>query len=148
MTLKDRISEDMKATMRAKDAPKLEAIRLLRAAIQRREVDGRSPLDDEGVVSVIQKQLKQCEDAITQFHKGGRDDLVAKERVYQDVLKAYLPQQLEEQEVDQIIAAAVAQTGATTLRDMGKVMTILKSELQGRVDMSGVSRKVKAQLED
>ncbi len=148
MTLKDRISEDMKATMRAKDAPKLEAIRLLRAAIQRREVDGRSTLDDEGVVSVIQKQLKQCEDAITQFHKGGRDDLVVKERVYQDVLKAYLPQQLEEQEVDQIIAAAVAQTGATTLRDMGKVMTILKSELQGRVDMSGVSRKVKAQLED
>lgn len=148
MTLKDRISEDMKATMRAKDAPKLEAIRLLRAAIQRREVDGRSTLDDEGVVSVIQKQLKQCEDAITQFHNGGRDDLVVKERVYQDVLKAYLPQQLEEQEVDQIIAAAVAQTGATTLRDMGKVMTILKSELQGRVDMSGVSRKVKAQLED
>lgn len=146
MTLKDRISEDMKSALRVKDSPRLESIRLLRAAIQRREVDDRITLDDDAVVSVIQKQLKQCQDSIAQFTDGGRDDLVAKERIYQDVLQTYMPQQLDEKEIDLMIAAALTETGAENIRDMGKVMAILKQQLKGKADMSSVSRKVKLQL--
>ena len=147
MTLKDRISEDMKAAMRAKDTQSLESIRLLRAAIQRREVDERISLDDDGVLSVVEKQLKQCRDAIAQFSDGGRDDLVAKENVYMDVLQAYMPAQLGDQEIDQIVASALAETGAEKLRDMGKVMALLKDKLKGKADMSHVSQKVKSQLQ-
>lgn len=147
MALKDRISEDMKAAMRARDSQRLESIRFLRAAIQRREVDDRVTLGDDGVVSVIQKQLKQCQDAITQFTEGDRDDLADKERVYQDVLQSYMPQQLDEQEIDQMVASAMVDTGADNLRDMSKVMAVLKEKLKGKADMSSVSRKVKAQLQ-
>ena len=147
MTLKDRINEDMKAAMRAKDAPTLESIRLLRAAIQRREVDDRVDLDDDGVVAVIQKQLKQCRDAITQFTDGGRDDLASKERAYQQVLETYMPPQPEQQDIDAMVAAAVKETGAQNLRDMGKVMTVLKAKLKGNADMSSVSQTVKNQLQ-
>lgn len=147
MALKDRISEDMKAAMRARDSQRLESIRFLRAAIQRREVDDRVTLGDDGVVSVIQKQLKQCQDAITQFTEGDRDDLADKERFYQDVLQSYMPQQLDEQEIDQMVASAMVDTGADNLRDMSKVMAVLKEKLKGKADMSSVSRKVKAQLQ-
>lgn len=147
MALKDRISEDMKAAMRARDSQRLESIRFLRAAIQRREVDDRVTLDDDGVVSVIQKQLKQCQDAITQFTEGDRDDLADKERVYQDVLQSYMPQPLDEQEIDQMVTSAMVDTGADNLRDMSKVMAVLKEKLKGKADMSSVSRKVKAQLQ-
>lgn len=147
MTLKDRISEDMKTAMRSKDVQTLESIRLLRAAIQRREVDDRVTLDDTGVVEVVQKQLKQCRDAITQFENGGREDLVDKERIYQGVLQGYMPQQLNEQEIVQIISATVAETGADTLRDMGKVMAALKMKLQGKADMSNVSQMVRNHLQ-
>lgn len=147
MGLKERINGDMKAAMRAKDAQRLESIRLLRAAIQRREVDERVTLDDDDVVSVIQKQLKQCQDSIAQFTDGGREDLAAKERGYRDVLQAYMPQQLDEQEINETIQTALDQTGATGMRDMGKVMGMLKPQLQGKADMSLVSQKVKAKLQ-
>lgn len=147
MGLKERINDDMKAAMRAKDAQRLESIRLLRAAIQRREVDERVTLDDDDVVSVIQKQLKQCQDSIAQFTDGGREDLADKERGYRDVLQAYMPQQLDEQEIDETIQTALDQTGATGMRDMGKVMGMLKPQLQGKADMSLVSQKVKTKLQ-
>ena len=147
MTIKDRISEDMKAAMRAKDTQSLESIRLLRAAIQRREVDERISLDDDGVLSVVEKQLKQCRDSIAQFSNGGREDLVAKERAYMEVLQAYLPAQLEDQEIDKLVASALAETGAEKLRDMGMVMALLKEKLKGKADMSAVSQKVKSQLQ-
>lgn len=148
MGLKERINDDMKAAMRAKDSQKLESIRFLRAAIQRREVDERTSLDDEGVISVVQKQLKQCQDAIAQFTEGGRDDLVAKEQMYRDVLKAYMPQQMDEHEIDEIVQTTLDQTGATNMRDMGKVMGILKPQLQGKADMGLVSQKVKTRLQE
>ena len=148
MDLKERIKDDMKAAMRAKDSQRLESIRLLRAAIQRREVDERISLDDGGVVSVVQKQLKQCQDAIAQFTDGGRDDLVAKERVYRDVLQAYMPKQMDEPEIDKSVQAAIDQTGANSMRDMGQVMGILKSQLQGKADMGLISQKVKAKLQE
>ena len=148
MDLKERIKDDMKAAMRAKDSQRLESIRLLRAAIQRREVDERISLDDGGVVSVVQKQLKQCQDAIAQFTDGGRDDLVAKERVYRDVLQAYMPKQMDELEIDKSVQAAIDQTGANSMRDMGQVMGILKSQLQGKADMGLISQKVKAKLQE
>ena len=147
MGLKERIIDDMKAAMRAKDTQRLESIRLLRAAIQRREVDERIALDDDGVVSVVQKQLKQCQDSMTQFNDGGREDLAAKERVYRDVLQAYMPQQLGRQEIEKMVQAAIDQTGATDIRDMGKVMGILKSQMQGKADMALVSQQVKAKLQ-
>ena len=147
MGLKERIIDDMKAAMRAKDTQRLESIRLLRAAIQRREVDERIALDDDGVISVVQKQLKQCQDSMTQFSDGGREDLAAKERAYRDVLLAYMPQQLDGQEIDKMVQAAIHKTGATDLRDMGKVMGLLKSQMQGKADMALVSQQVKARLQ-
>ena len=146
LSLQQRITEDMKAAMRAKDSSKLESIRLLRAAIQRREVDERITLDDDAVVTVVQKQIKQSQDAIAQFNEGGRDDLSAKELAYVEVLKAYLPAQMSEQEIDALIVAALEQSGAATLRDMGKVMAILKPQVQGKADMGAISLKVKAHL--
>lgn len=146
--LKDRISEDMKDAMRARDAQRLDSIRMLRAAIQRREVDDRVDLDDEGVLAVIQKQVKQAQDSIKQFTDGDRPDLVEKEQAGLDVLQSYLPEQLGEAEIDAIIAAAIVQSGATQMRDMGKVMGIVKGQLQGRADMGTVSGKIKALLQN
>lgn len=133
--------------MRAKDSTRLESIRLLRAAIQRREVDERITLDDDAVVAVVQKQIKQSQDAIAQFTEGGRDDLSAKELAQVEVLKAYMPAQMSEQEIDALIVAALEQSGAVTVRDMGKVMAILKPQVQGKTDMGSLSRKIKAQLD-
>ena len=146
MSLRQRITEDMKAAMRDRDSARLESIRLLRAGIQRREVDERITLDDDAVVAVVQKQIKQSQDAIAQFNDGGRDDLSAKEQAHIEVLKGYMPAQMNEQEIDALIGAALAQSGAATTRDMGKVMAILKPQVQGKADMGAVSRKVKAQL--
>ena len=136
----------MKDAMRAKDESRLGAIRMLRAAIQRREVDEQVQLDDDGVLGVIQKQIKQSQDAAEQFKQGGRDDLAAKELVDIEVLKAYLPEQLSDSEVDTLIADAISETGASGMRDMGKVMGLLKPKLQGRADMGAVSGKIKAKL--
>jgi uncharacterized protein len=146
MTLKARITEDMKTAMRAKDTPRLSAIRLLLAAIKQREVDERRELPDADVLAVIEKMVKQRRDSIAQFTAGNRMDLVATEQGELDVLQAYQPQQLSEAEIDAAVAAAIASTGATGPAGMGKVMAELKGKLAGRADMSAVSARVKAKL--
>ena len=146
MNLKDRIAEDMKAAMRAKDTPRLETIRMLRAAIQRKEVDEQVTLDDDGVLGVIEKQIKQARDSIEQFKAGNRDDLADKEQVSVDILSEYLPEPLDEVELDALIREAIAETGAESMKDMGKVMGKIKPRVQGRADMGQVSAKVKTLL--
>ncbi len=137
---------DMQSAMREKDSTRLNAIRLLRAALQRREVDERETLDDEGVLGIIQKMIKQSRDAITQFESGQRNDLVEKELSLILVLQQYLPQQLDEEAITKSVDAAISELGASGLRDMGKVMRQLKTQLQGRADMGQVSTLVKEKL--
>ena len=137
---------DMQSAMREKDSTRLNAIRLLRAALQRREVDERETLNDEGVLGIIQKMIKQSRDAITQFESGQRNDLVEKELSLILVLQQYLPQQLDEATITESVDAAISELGASGLRDMGKVMGQLKAQLQGRADMGQVSTLVKEKL--
>jgi uncharacterized protein YqeY len=144
--LKVRITDDMKDAMRAKDTARLSTIRLILAAIKQREVDERRELADADVLVVLDKMVKQRRDSIAQFEAGKRPDLVAIERAELDVLQAYQPQQLGEGEIDALIAAAIAATGAAGPSGMGKVMAELKPKLAGRADMAAVSAKVKAKL--
>ena len=137
---------DMQSAMREKDSTRLNAIRLLRAALQRREIDERETLNDEGVLGIIQKMIKQSRDAITQFESGHRNDLVEKELSLILVLQQYLPQQLDEAAMTESVDAAISELGASGLRDMGKVMGQLKAQLQGRADMGQVSTLVKEKL--
>ena len=146
MTLKDRITEDMKAAMRAKDAARLSTIRLLLAAIKQREVDERIVLDDAQVVGVLDKLVKQRKDSIAAFAQAGRTDLVDKETAEMAVLETYLPQRLSADEVGAAITALVAELGAAGPGDMGKVMGAAKSRLAGKADMGMVSAAVKAAL--
>jgi uncharacterized protein YqeY len=146
MALKDQINADLKQAMRDKDADRLETIRMLMAAIQRREVDERITLDDEQVLSVVQKLIKQGRDATEQFLQGGRKDLANKENQQIAVLETYLPEPLSDDEVDRLIQEAIASVGASSMKDMGKVIGQLKASLQGRADMGQVSAKVKALL--
>ena len=146
MSLKERINEDMKTAMRARETARLAAVRLLLAAIKQKEVDERIELDDAGVQTVIDKMLKQRRDSITQYAAAGRDDLVAAEKFEAEVLAAYMPAALSEAEIDAAVAAAIAATGAAAPGDMGKVMAVLKPELAGRADMSEVSKRVRARL--
>ena len=146
MTMKDRITEDMKSAMRAKEAARLSTIRLLLAAMKQREVDERITLTDADVLSIIDKMIKQRKDSIAQFEAGGRADLVAAEKAEVDVLSAYLPQQLTDSEVGALIDAAIAKTGAVGVAGMGKVMAELKPQISGRADMGKVSGMVKARL--
>ncbi len=144
--LKDRITEDMKAAMRAKDAPRLGAIRMLLAACKQREVDERIELDDLAVVAIVDKQIKQRKDSITAFAQANRTDLVDKETAELLVLEAYLPQRLSFEEVSTVIAALVAELGASGPGDMGKVMGAAKARLAGKADMGVVSSAVKQAL--
>ena len=146
MTLKERINEDMKAALRARETAKLGAIRLLMAAIKQREVDERIVLDDAAVVAVIDKMQKQRRDSIAQFQAAGRQDLVDAEKLEADLLQTYMPAGLSGDEIRSAVAAAVAETGATEPGDMGKVMAALKPRLAGRADMAEVSKLVKAAL--
>jgi uncharacterized protein YqeY len=146
MSLKERINEDMKTAMRARDTGRLAAIRLLLAAIKQREVDERTTLDDAGVTAIVDKMIKQRKDSISQFEAAGRTDLVEQERAELDVLAAYMPAQLSEAEIAEQVQAAVAETGAAGPQDMGKVMAVLKGKLAGRADMTAVSGLVKAAL--
>lgn len=146
MSLKARISDDMKAAMRAKETARLGTIRLLLAAIKQKEVDERIELDDAAVNGIVEKLIKQRKDSISQFQTAGRDDLVAAEQAEVLVLQAYLPEQLTPAEVEAAVAAAIAESGATSARDMGKVMGILKPRLAGRADMGQVSALIKARL--
>jgi uncharacterized protein YqeY len=144
--LKDKIFADMKTAMRAKKASQLESIRLLRAAIQRKEVDDRVELGDEEILVILQKQIKQSQDAIQQFTTGDRPDLAEKEQTHVKHLQVYLPEQLGDDAVAELVSAAITASGATTMRDMGKVMGLLKPQLQGRADMGKVSSVIKASL--
>ncbi len=146
MTLKDRITDDMKAAMRAKEALRLSAIRMLLAAIKQKEVDERITLDDAQVVGVVDKLVKQRKDSIAQFEQAGRTDLADKEKTELAVLSAYLPQQASAADIAAAIDAALAESGASAPSDMGKVMALLKPRLAGRADLSAVSAQVKARL--
>jgi uncharacterized protein YqeY len=146
MNLKDRITDDMKAAMRARETARLSTIRLLLAAIKQREVDERKTLGDADIVSVIEKMVKQRKDSIIQFEAGKRQDLADAERAELAILDTYLPQRLGDAEIDAAIDAAIARTGASGAAGMGKVMGVLKSELAGRADMGAVSARVKAKL--
>ncbi|MBZ0091979.1 MAG: GatB/YqeY domain-containing protein [Sulfuricellaceae bacterium] len=147
MSLKARVTEDMKAAMRAKETARLSAIRLLLSAVKQREVDERIELDDAQVVTVIEKMLKQRRDSIGQFEAAGRQDLADAEKFEVSVLEAYMPQQLGDAEIAEAVAGAIAASGAAGAKDMGKVMAVLKPQLAGRADMSRVSAVVKAKLE-
>lgn len=146
MSLKEKITEDMKAAMRAKESERLATIRLLTAAIKQKEVDERIELTDDQVLGVIEKMIKQRKDSIVQFEAGARQDLADKEKAELVVLAAYMPAQLSEEEVRAEVQAAVAQVGAAGPQDMGKVMGVLKGKLAGRADMTAVSAMVKAAL--
>jgi uncharacterized protein YqeY len=146
MSLKARIQDDMKAAMKAKEAQRLAAIRLLLAAVKQREVDERKDLSDAEIASVIEKMIKQRRDSISQFQAANRQDLVAGETFELNLLSGYLPQQLTDAEIAAEVAAAMAQTGAKSAADMGKVMGVLKAKLAGRADLAKVSAQVKAKL--
>ena len=146
MTLKERVTEDMKAALRSRDTARLSTIRMLLAATKQREVDERITLTDADVLAIIDKMIKQRKDSITQFQAGGRADLVAAERAEVDVLLAYLPQQLSGAEIDALIAAAISKTAAAGVSGMGRVMAELKSQVAGRADIGKVSGLVKAKL--
>lgn len=146
MSLRDRINNDVKEAMRAGDARRRDALRLLTAALKQKEVDDRKALGDPEVVAVIEKMIKQRRDSIGQFEQGGRTDLAEAERFEISVLQTYMPQAMSEAEIDQAIAEVIAETGAKAPSDMGKVMGPLKAKLAGRADMSKVSARVKQKL--
>lgn len=146
MSIKDRIQQDMKDAMRARDSARLGTIRLIMAAIKQREVDERIELDDTQVITVLEKMVKQRRESIAQFEQAGRDDLVAKENSELEVITPYMPAALSEAEINQLIDTALATTGADSIRDMGKVMAELKPQLAGRADMGAVSARIKARL--
>lgn len=146
MSLKTRITDDMKAAMRAKDAPRLAAIRLLLAAMKQKEVDERVELTDIDVISIIDKMIKQRRDSIAQYEAGKRQDLADAEKFEITVVQAYMPQALSEAEIAAAIAEAVQASGAKAMSDMGKVMAVLKPKLAGKADMGKVSALVKAKL--
>ncbi|HET9576884.1 MAG TPA: GatB/YqeY domain-containing protein [Usitatibacter sp.] len=146
MTLRDKVNEDMKAALKAREAERLGALRLLLAAVKQREVDERITLDDAQLVSVVEKMIKQRKDSIAQYEKAARQDLADKEKYEISVLEGYLPQQLSQAEIEAAVAEAIASTGAKSAADMGKVMGGLKTKLAGRADMGKVSALVKARL--
>jgi uncharacterized protein YqeY len=146
MSLKEQINNDLKDAMRAGDAKKRDAIRLLTAELKRKEVDERKTLADTDVVAIIDKMIKQRRDSIAQFEKGGRQDLADNENFELGVLQAYMPQALSEAEIADAVSASIAESGAKGPADMGKVMAVLRPKLAGRADMSKVSASVKARL--
>jgi uncharacterized protein YqeY len=145
-TLKLRIQEDMKAAMRSQDKRRLGVIRLITSAIKQIEVDERIAIDDARLLSVLDKMIKQRRDSVTQYTQANRPDLVAQESFEITVIQEYLPSQLSDAELTEIIAVVLAETGATSVKDLGKVMTVLKPRVQGRADMAAVSARVKQTL--
>ena len=144
--LKTRLTDDMKAAMKSGDRQRLGTIRLVQAAIKQREVDERIQLDDAKVLHVLEKMLKQRRDSVAQYEAAQREDLAAQERYEIGVIESYLPAQLSDSELDALIASAIADSGATSARDMGKVMALLKERAAGRADFGALSQKVKAKL--
>ncbi len=146
MSLKAQITEDMKAALRAKETVRLSAVRLLIAAIRQKEIDERIDLDDASVVGVVEKLIKQRKDSAAQYQAANRQDLADRERFEIEVLTAYMPKPLDQAEVGALIEAALAETGASSAKDMGKVMAWIKPRLAGRADMAAVSAKIKTRL--
>ena len=146
MSLKNQITEDMKSAMKAGEKDRLKVVRLIMAAIKQVEVDKRVELDDAGVLSVLDKMVKQRRDSVEQFEKGGREDLAAIERAEIEVLEKYLPEQLSADELAALVDEVIAATGAESIRDMGKVMGQIKAKAAGRADMGAVSATVKERL--
>jgi len=146
MTLKTRLTDDMKAAMKSGDKERLGVIRLVNAAIKQREVDERIELDDTQVLAVLEKMLKQRKDSVTQYEGAGREDLAAVERFEMGVIEGYLPAQLPDAEVETIVAKAIADSGASSARDMGKVVGLVKPQVAGRADMGKVSALIKQKL--
>jgi hypothetical protein len=146
MSLKERITDDMKAAMRSGEKERLGVIRMITSAIKQREVDERITLDDAQVLSVLEKMIKQRKESLAQFQAGNRQDLVDKESAEITLLQGYLPSQLSDAEIDALIKEAIATTGAASIKDMGKVMAIIKGKAQGRADMAAVGAKIKAHL--
>ena len=144
--IKEKINQDLKEAMRARDMARVAAFRLILAAVKQKEVDERITLDDQAMLLLLDKLIKQRRESITQFEKAQRDDLIAKEQYELDIIQTYLPTPLSEAEINQLIAQAIEQTEAASIRDMGKVMAILKPQLQGRADMSKVSGLIKTKL--
>lgn len=145
-SIKDKIQEDMKTAMRSQEKERLATIRLILAALKQREVDERIVLNDEQILAILNKMIKQRRDSISQFEAGNRPDLAQKESAEVTIIQEYLPAQLSEAEVEQAVLAAMQETGATSAKDMGKIMGVLKAKLQGKADMTMVSAKVKEKL--
>ena len=146
MTLKERLTEDMKSAMKGAEKQRLSTIRMAQAAIKQREVDERITLDDAQVLAVLEKMIKQRKESIVQFEQGGRTDLAAQERAEIELLQTYMPAQLSPAELDTLIRDAIAASGAVSVKEMGKVMGIVKSKAAGRADMGAVSARIKAAL--
>jgi uncharacterized protein YqeY len=146
MSLKDRLQEDMNAALKAGDKPRLSVLRMALAGVKQREVDTRRPLDDAGVHSVIERMIKQGRDSASQYRDGGRAELAAKEEAEIAVLQTYLPQPLSDSELEALIAEAIDEAKATSAKDMGRVMAIIKSRAAGRVDMGAISGRVRSML--
>jgi uncharacterized protein YqeY len=146
MSLKDRLTQDMQAALKAGDKARLSVLRMALAGVKQREVDTRRPLDDAGVTTVIERMIKQGRDSLTQFREGGRTDLVAKEEAELAVLQTYLPKALDDSELDNLIAEAIEASGATSVKDLGKVMAVIKAKAAGRVDMGALSARVRSML--
>ena len=146
MSLKKKITDDMKTAMKARDKDRLKVVRMILAAVKQVEVDTRTELDDTAVLGVLEKMVKQRRDSVEQFRQGGRDDLADNELAEITVLETYLPEQLDEAEIDALIDEAIQSTGADGMRDMGKVMGVIKSKAAGRADMGVIGGKVKARL--
>jgi uncharacterized protein len=146
MSLKERITDDMKAAMRSGEKERLGAIRMITAAIKQREVDERIVLDDTQVLGILEKMIKQRKESVTQFLAGKRQDLADKESAEIALIQTYMPAALGDAEIEALIGAAIATSGATTIKDMGKVMALIKSQVAGRADMGAVGAKIKARL--
>jgi uncharacterized protein len=146
MVLREKLNDDIKTAMKAREADKLAALRLMLSAVKQREVDERITLDDAGVISVVEKMIKQRKDSIAQYEKAARQDLADKEKYEISVIEAYLPKQLSQAEVEAVVAEAIASTGARSAADMGKVMGVVKPKLAGKADMGKVSAMVKQKL--
>lgn len=144
--LKARIQEDVKTAMKAQDKPRLNTLRLMTAALKQKEVDERIVLTDANIIEILNKMLKQRQESIEQYRNGGREDLVAQEQFEIEVIKAYMPTALSDAEVAALLEAAIAEAGASSAKDMGKVMNILRPQIQGRTDMKAVSELVKQRL--
>jgi uncharacterized protein len=146
MSLKDRLTEDMQNALRAGDKARLSVIRMALAGVKQREVDTRRPLDDAGVQTVIERMIKQGRDSLAQFREGGRQDLVAKEEAELAVLQTYLPKPLDDNELDTLIVEAIEAAKASSAKDLGKVMAVIKAKAAGRVDMGSISARVRSML--